>query len=99
MQRPVMHPVFRAEDVTATKKKAPKWQVFFKTRIVGGFKGWEKGTPFTLDNGQIWKIESDSAYYPEAPDNAHVTIERGFFGSYWMKVDTISRKIKVRRVS
>jgi pimeloyl-ACP methyl ester carboxylesterase len=34
-----MHPVFRAEDVTATKKKTPKWQVFFKTRIIGGFKG------------------------------------------------------------
>src|SRR6478672_6005289 len=39
MQRPVMHPVFRAEDVTATKKKAPKWQVFFRTNIIGRFKG------------------------------------------------------------
>jgi hypothetical protein len=39
MQRPVMHPVFRAEDVTATKKKTPQWKVFFKTKVVGAFKG------------------------------------------------------------
>jgi len=34
-----MHPVFRAEDVTATKVKTPKWKTFFKTKVVGGFKG------------------------------------------------------------
>jgi hypothetical protein len=34
-----MHPVFRAEDVTATKKKTPQWKVFFKTKVVGAFKG------------------------------------------------------------
>jgi len=39
MQRPVMHPVFRAEDVTATKKKTPQWKVFFKTKVVG-FAKW-----------------------------------------------------------
>lgn len=39
MQRPQMHPVFRAEDVTATKKKTPAWQTFFKTKVVGSFKG------------------------------------------------------------
>ena len=39
MQRPVMHPVFRAEDVTAAKKKTPQWKVFFKTKVVGSFKG------------------------------------------------------------
>lgn len=39
MQRPVMHPVFRAEDVTATKKKTPKWKTFFKTQVLGSIKG------------------------------------------------------------
>ena len=38
MQRPVMHPVFRAEDVTATKKKTPQWKVFFKTKVLGAVK-------------------------------------------------------------
>lgn len=39
MQRPQMHPVFRAEDVTATKQKTPQWKIFFKTKVVGAFKG------------------------------------------------------------
>ena len=34
MQRPVMHPVFRAEDVTATKKKDPVWKTFFQKYVV-----------------------------------------------------------------
>jgi pimeloyl-ACP methyl ester carboxylesterase len=34
-----MHPVFRAEDVTAAKQKTPKWKTFFKTKVVGSFKG------------------------------------------------------------
>lgn len=38
MQRPQMHPVFRAEDVTATKKKTPQWRIFFKTKVLGAFK-------------------------------------------------------------
>jgi len=33
MQRPVMHPVFRAEDVVAVKKKTPKWKLFLKNTV------------------------------------------------------------------
>lgn len=39
MQRPVMHPVFRAEDVIATKKKPARWSVFLKTKVLGSLKG------------------------------------------------------------
>lgn len=39
MQRPVMHPVFRAEDVTVPKKKVPKWKTFLKTQVLGSIKG------------------------------------------------------------
>jgi len=38
MQRPMMHPVFRAEDVTPVKKKTPKWKLFFTDTIFGFFK-------------------------------------------------------------
>ena len=38
MQRPMMHPVFRAEDVTPIKKKTPKWKLFFTQTILGFFK-------------------------------------------------------------
>ena len=38
MQRPVMHPVFRAEDVAPVKKKAPKWKLFLMNTVVAFFK-------------------------------------------------------------
>ena len=38
MQRPTMHPVFRAEDVTPVKKKTPKWKLFLKNDVLGFFK-------------------------------------------------------------
>src|SRR3954467_11139702 len=38
MQRPMMHPVFRAEDVTPVKKKTPKWKTFFKDNVLGLIK-------------------------------------------------------------
>jgi len=38
MQRPMMHPVFRAEDVTPVKKKTPKWKTFFKDTVLGFIK-------------------------------------------------------------
>lgn len=38
MQRPMMHPVFRAEDVTPVKKKTPKWRLFFKNTVLGFLK-------------------------------------------------------------
>ena len=38
MQRPMMHPVFRAEDVTPVKKKMPKWKLFVRDKIAPLFK-------------------------------------------------------------
>ena len=64
--------------------------------IVGSFKGWEKGTLVRLDNGQLWKVESDPAYYTSIPDNPKVVIERG--NGYWMAIETVGRKVKVRPV-
>ena len=51
MQRPVMHPVFRAEDVVAIKKKTPKWKLFLKNTIVKWAKAvikWLLSSPVRL---------------------------------------------------
>ncbi|MGH8442646.1 MAG: hypothetical protein ACRETF_07060 [Nevskiaceae bacterium] len=70
-----------------------------KARLVGPFKGWETGTQFTLDNGQVWRAQSDRAYYPGVPDNPDVTIEKSWTGAYWMRVAGVARNIKVKRIS
>ena len=42
MQRPVMQPVFRAEDLAPIKKKTPKWKLFLKNTILAFIKKFIK---------------------------------------------------------
>ena len=56
---------------------------------------------FILDNGQIWRqIDGDVANIqdPSAGEQLKVAIEKGFFGSYDMKIVDRNGLIKVRRV-
>ncbi|SRR5579885_3024842 len=54
-----------------------------------------------LDNGQVWRqIEGDSehAHFARDPKNNHVTISRGFMGSYNLTINDSSKVYKVTRV-
>ena len=71
-----------------------------KAHIVGSVKSWEKGTKFTLDNGQVWKVTGDdSRFYKNIPDNPEIVIERGALGSFWMEIVAVRARMKVKRVS
>ena len=56
---------------------------------------------FILDNGQIWRqIDGDitNVQDPSASEQLKVAIEKGFFGSYDMKIADRNGIVKVRRV-
>jgi hypothetical protein len=67
------------------------------SRIAGDFNGWERGTLFRLQNGQVWKCVdiNKSDFIAQSPG---VTIERGVFGSYWFRVEGQDKRASVRRV-
>jgi hypothetical protein len=68
-----------------------------KARLVGKVDGWERGTRFSLDNGQVWRaIEPSRAYYA-IPENVEVVISRGTFGGYWMEFAGVPASVKVKR--
>ncbi len=68
-----------------------------EARLVGRFQGWDKGTVFTLDNGQVWRsVDDRSVYY--VLDQPAVTIRRGLFGGYWLKVEGLGAQARVQRV-
>lgn len=70
-----------------------------RARLRGDFSGWEKGTRFELDNGQVWKVTDDRAMSPGRPlSQPAVSIERGLFGSYFLSVEGAGRSAKVQRV-
>ena len=71
-----------------------------RARIVGATKELKPGVILKLDNGQVWKVSTETgSSYRGIPDDAEVVITKGWLGSYWMEVVAIKRQVKVRRVS
>jgi hypothetical protein len=57
-------------------------------KIVPPFRGWEKGTVFTLTNGQRWVVSDDGAYWSPRKDTpVPVRIEPGALGSFFMEIE------------
>jgi hypothetical protein len=54
-----------------------------------------------LDNGQVWRqLQGDSgkAYFEKNPKDNKVTIERGFMGSYNLRVNDSNKVFKAERI-
>lgn len=72
-----------------------------EANLVGYFTGWTGKTVFTLDNGQVWRQVNNGMknYNPRDPIyEPKITISKGLFGSYKLRVDGVVRIINVKRV-
>ncbi len=68
-----------------------------ESRLSGEFTGFGKGRQFTLDNGQVWEQTDDArvaGVRKQAPD---IRITPGLMGVWYMQVDGINTRAKVRR--
>lgn len=88
---------FGAESVKKSKPADKAENNTLHARIVGHVETSKKGTRFKLDNGQVWQDVDDRERLLDVDDPA-VTIERNFIGSYFMKLDGESTRIRVRRI-
>lgn len=68
-----------------------------RARLDGKLSGWQRGTRFVLDNGQVWQSVDYEPGYEEL-ENTAVTIKRNFFGTYWLELDKVHGSIRVQRV-
>lgn len=66
--------------------------------ISGEFRGWEQGSRFTLDNGQVWKVTDSTARLRVNLTDPKVTIEPGAFGAWYLKVEGYNSRAGVTRV-
>jgi len=66
--------------------------------LVGEFKGWSGNTRFELENGQVWKQTDRSSFVVRKMVNPVITIRRGMFSSYMLKVEGYNSHCKVERV-
>lgn len=66
-----------------------------ESRIVGDFRGWERGTVFTLENGQRWRVEGSESYVSPAVRAPAVKITPGMLGSFFLNVEGVRPRAKV----
>lgn len=79
-------------------QQAPDTDVI-ASRLVGPLQSWNAKTRFVLANGQVWKnVGGDEVYIPGGAENKIVTVERGAFGAYYLAIEGLNRKAKVKRV-
>lgn len=69
-----------------------------RTRIKGTVSGWEPGTEFVLENGQVWKVLKGSLKLPASRDNPEVLVVPGVAGRWFLQVDEDMPKARVYRI-
>lgn len=67
------------------------------SRYDGTFSGWTGDTVFQLENGQVWK-QSESDRLSVKMERPMITIRRGWFGAYYLKVEGANKQIRVKRI-
>lgn len=66
--------------------------------IAGELRKWSTGQTVQLDNGQRWRIVQGDVFFSKPVTNPKVTIEPGFLGAWWMRMDDATPAVKVQRV-
>lgn len=66
------------------------------SELVGTFAGFEKGTVFTLANGQRWKVTDGSYVCGPDPRVRKVRVKPGVFGSFFLEFEKVNVRPKVQ---
>lgn len=67
------------------------------SHIPGTLEGWTRGGRLRLANGQVWQVNDDSANFSPL-SNPKVSISPGMLGSFFMSIEGVDFKIKVKRL-
>jgi hypothetical protein len=92
-------PPASTNDTRGLRPEALDDEADIVARLPGTFTGWEGGAVFRLDNGQVWRsVDSGSSLRGVNLQNPRVTISKGVFGSWRLKVEGYNAVVKVERV-
>jgi len=69
-----------------------------KSSIPGKFTGWKGGDKLTLANGQVWQISDSSFKLFHKSTNPKITIVKGVFDSYRIRIDGLNKTAQVIRI-
>lgn len=68
------------------------------TRLKGSVSGWEPGTEFHLENGQVWKVLKGQMKLRKPMDAPEVVLVPGIAGRWFLQVDEDLPKARVYRI-
>ncbi|MBI2514118.1 MAG: hypothetical protein HYV96_19270 [Opitutae bacterium] len=80
---------------TAEKPEAAEAIV---TRLAGDYDGWTGKTVFKLENGQVWQQVGGGERFDDKRSAPTVKIYPGMMGAYWLEVEGVRERVKVRPV-
>jgi hypothetical protein len=90
--------VQRTPAATAPKMSIGLDDAPIRSRIKGTVSGWEPGTEFTLENGQVWKVLKGSLTLRAPVDAPEVLVVPGVAGRWFLQVDEDLPKARVYRI-
>lgn len=84
--------------LSATQLRKPEEPNFIESTLLGRIDGWSPSTLFRLANGQIWRVNDDSAGSINEVENPKVKITRNALGTMFLEIEGTSQAPRVRRV-
>lgn len=68
-----------------------------ESQLAGSFSGWNGQSTFILENGQHWiQVNPDSYSYAPTLKNPKVKIYPASFGSFWLEVEGVNKRCRVK---
>jgi hypothetical protein len=67
-----------------------------ESHLAGEFRGWDAHTVFNLENGQRWQATGGDSYVGPAIAAPAVKIVPGVLGSFWMTIEGVRQRVKVK---
>lgn len=68
------------------------------TRLKGSVSGWEPGTEFRLENGQVWKVLKGQMKLRKPMESPEIVLVPGIAGRWFLQVDEDLPKARVYRI-
>jgi hypothetical protein len=69
-----------------------------ESRLVGDYDGWTGRTNFKLENGQIWQQAGSAQRVDNRRAAPKVKVYPGMMGAYWLEVEGVRERVKVKPV-
>jgi len=69
-----------------------------ESQIDGEYRGWSGKTLFRLQNGQVWQQNDSTTRVDSTRLSPKVRIYPGMLGAYWMEIEGVKQRVKVKPV-